>query len=125
MARASSRVIWLGSKVTNAIHNKLTRRLGVVGEIVASYARESISTPTRTAGPSLPGEPPHADTGTLRKSVEWKVDEKNLTVEVGSNIPYALMLEQGTANMAARPFLVPSVENTRALWKRVLTKPMR
>lgn len=59
---------------------------------------------------SSPGNPPAVDTGDLLRSII--VDARHTEVEVGSiitNPPYPKWLEDGTARMAARPWLDPVV----------------
>ena len=73
---------------------------------------------------SAPGQPPAADTGTLRRS--WQqggmsnIDESdgvgtsaNPTKRLGSNLPYARFLEYGTMHIAPRPYVRSSVETVR------------
>jgi len=64
---------------------------------------------------SAPGEPPAVDTGRLRASITHRVerDGKNFSGLVGTNVEYAKDLEMGTAKMAPRPFLRPTLENNK------------
>lgn len=67
----------------------------------------------RTYQASAPGEPPASRTGALRQSIthtdpQWSGD--NVWVEVGSNLPYAAILEYGGvswngARILPRPYL--------------------
>lgn len=88
---------------------------------------------------SLPGEPPHVDTGRLRASITWALSEgtsskrgdhvaspahdgdqveapdkrtNEIIAVVGTNVEYARALEFGFAprKLAARPFLRPALE---------------
>jgi hypothetical protein len=61
---------------------------------------------------SAPGEPPKTDTAILVSSIR-PVFQAPMTAEVGSlsNIAeYGGMLEEGTKNMAARPWLEPTLK---------------
>jgi HK97 gp10 family phage protein len=58
--------------------------------------------------PSLPGEPPNEDTGTLRTHIET-TQPAPLRVEVSSNAPYAAYLEFGTSKMIERPYMRPAL----------------
>jgi HK97 gp10 family phage protein len=59
--------------------------------------------------PSLPGEPPNADTGQLDRSIHVEqVDD--LTARVVANAPHAVPLEFGTSKMAERPFMRPAAK---------------
>lgn len=61
---------------------------------------------------SAPGEFPHVDSGRLRQSIASEVDVipgVAVVGRVGTNVEYAPYLEFGTARMAARPFLRPTL----------------
>lgn len=60
---------------------------------------------------SAPGEPPATDTGKLVGSIVSGA--KGLSGFVEARSLYALHLEYGTRDMAARPFLVPAFERNR------------
>lgn len=62
--------------------------------------------------PSLPGQPPKEDTGTLRTHIET-TQVAPLQVEVSSNAPYAAALEFGTSKMAERPYMRPATARKR------------
>lgn len=59
--------------------------------------------------PSLPGQPPKADTRLLDTSIETAiVSHQPPLVTVTSNAPYSAALEYGTSKMAERPFMRPA-----------------
>ena len=63
--------------------------------------------------PSVEGNPPAVDTGTLRRSITYQVDENKLEGEVGSvitNPPYGAYLELGTSRMKPRKWLQPAID---------------
>lgn len=73
--------------------------------------------------PSLPGNPPAVDTGTLRRSVTYQVDENELVGYVGSNLknpPYGAYLEFGTSRMKPRPWLKPATEKSMEKIKEIM-----
>jgi HK97 gp10 family phage protein len=73
--------------------------------------------------PSIAGNPPAVDTGTLRRSITYTVDEKELVGYVGSVIkdpPYGAYLEYGTSRMKPRPWLKPATEKSLETIKRLL-----
>lgn len=73
--------------------------------------------------PSIAGNPPAVDTGTLRRSITYTVDEKNLVGYVGSvinNPPYGVYLEYGTSRMKPRPWLKPATEKSLETIKRLM-----
>lgn len=90
---------------------------------------------------SMPGEPPHVDTGWLRSSITWSIsegveqgntpkgkaqpedvvgvpekEEGSIIAVVGTNVKYARALELGYAprRLAARPYLRPALEKAKA-----------
>jgi HK97 gp10 family phage protein len=91
------------------------RALFAGGEIIRAEAAHLI-TEGAVSGknhvPSLPGEPPNEDTGTLRSHIET-AQIGPLQVEVSSNAPYAVALEAGTSKMAERPYMGPATRNKR------------
>ena len=78
--------------------------------------------------PSLPGNPPAVDTGTLRRSVTYQVDENELVGYVGSNLkdpPYGAYLEFGTTKdgkqiIKPRPWLKPATEKSMDKIKEIM-----
>lgn len=65
---------------------------------------------------SQPGEPPNADTRALDTQIETTGDPGALRVEVSSNAPHSVPLEDGSSKMAARPFMRPaSIANRGAV----------
>jgi HK97 gp10 family phage protein len=74
--------------------------------------------------PSLAGEAPNEDTGTLRTSghVE-RVDE--LTARTVFDAPYAASLEFGTSTMAERPFARPALKKVRPAMVKLLKEAAR
>lgn len=79
--------------------------------------------------PSKEGFPPAVDTGTLRRSITYSVDEEEKVGRVGTvlqNPPYGVYLEFGTSRMRPRPWLKPalekSVEKIKKIFKETLGK---
>lgn len=73
--------------------------------------------------PSIAGNPPAVDTGTLRRSITYSVDEKNLVGYVGSVLkdpPYGAYLEYGTSKMKPRQWMKPAVEKSLETIKRIM-----
>ena len=73
--------------------------------------------------PSIPGAFPSVDSGTLRRSVTYQVDEKNLVGYVGSNLkdpPYGAYLEYGTSRMKPRPWLKPATEKSNETIEKIM-----
>jgi HK97 gp10 family phage protein len=102
----------LGGEKTVA---KVGAALFVGGEEIRGEAGHMITEGAvsgRNHVPSLPGEPPNEDTGTLRTHIET-TQPAPLRVEVRSNAPYAVELEFGTSKMAARPYMGPATQRKK------------
>lgn len=64
---------------------------------------------------SAPGEAPASDTGRLVNSLHAEAGQgEALAIAGGSSVVYANMLEFGTSKMAARPFMFPAFEKSKA-----------
>ena len=51
------------------------------------------------------------DTGNLRGGIDFKIDERQKSVGIGTDVEYAIYQEKGTRKMKAQPFLTPAVED--------------
>lgn len=65
--------------------------------------------------PAPPGEPPGVDTGNLKNSIKAEPGNEPLTWVIHDGVEYGIWLEYGTEKMAARPWLLPAVEQTAAM----------
>lgn len=84
---------WLEKEVTAAMQS----RMHTATEFLRSEVVKSISTSSRSGGPSLPKQPPHANTGHLRQSIfgEVTTESKSVTGSVGTTVIYGAALELG------------------------------
>ena len=115
-------------KLTKAQASKLSRAgtsKKIVGQprVSAQYLADRVQQPGRGRRgrpankdwyhPSKPGEFPHKDTGHLRRNIneeeDLKLDASNSTVRVGTNVPYAAILE---------------LKKNRLLFRETLTREM-
>ena len=55
----------------------------------------------------------HVDTGRLRSSITWEVDEFRLTGKYGSNVEYTKYQEEGTSKMPGVHFLERSLQELK------------
>ena len=83
---------------------------------LVNYIVEKIS--TSCPPHSDPGMPPNVETGNLRRNIAWETPSylrRRIGTGVGnaSSVGYAMWLEFGTRTMAPRPFLRPSLDETR------------
>jgi hypothetical protein len=118
MVRITGRVE-AGARLSGAAGEKVIREVGQAlfagGQIIEAEAKISI-TEGAVSGkghvPSLPGEPPKNDTGTLVSHIET-TQIAPLEVEVSSNAEYAVPLEIGSSKMAERPYMGPASRRKR------------
>lgn len=80
--------------------------------------------------PSVPYAYPAVDTGALRKSITFEVEEDGGSVKgvVGSTItnpPYPAYLEYGTSKMKPRPWMSPALESSMDYIKARYEKAMK
>lgn len=91
-------------KLVNLISVSPSRAINLLDALAfdgEAYVKRSFGT-----SPSSAGEPPGVDTGTLRASIHVeRLGEYKRGVVTG--VDYAIHLEFGTENMAARPFMIP------------------
>jgi HK97 gp10 family phage protein len=53
------------------------------------------------------------DTGNLRGDIGHQINESERSVQIGTNVEYAIYQEKGTSRGAAQPFLTPAVEGNQ------------
>jgi hypothetical protein len=101
---------------SRATQDRITMALFVGADEIKTEARLLITTGSvsgKNHVPSLPGEPPNADTRFLHLNIE-AVRMGHLKARVESRAPYGMDLELGTAKMAARPYMRPATAKKRA-----------
>jgi HK97 gp10 family phage protein len=94
---------------------EVARALYSAGQLVELDAERSITTGAVSGAnhiPSLPGQPPNADTHFLDSNIETEIGGPGL-VTVTSKAPYSAFLEFGTSRLSPRPFMRPAVERNR------------
>ena len=121
-------VRYLGT-VNDTISPKLEKGMKLVCAKIEGDIKESMSKTDRDESrsyftsnkkvphhPSKPGCPPAPDTGTLRNSIRYRVENRGNEVYgvVGTtqlDPPYGAYLENGTSRMKPRPWLRPAVQD--------------
>ena len=100
-------------KSATAIHREIVRSM-------EKTKRQKITRGSRGHRPSEPGYPPAIDTARLVSSIQVEVNEKKLTVEIGTNEKRGAWLEFGTRDgrIAARPWLRPAAKKVTKNIKR-------
>lgn len=92
--------------------SQVDKALYVAGTLIEVEAETSITAGSVSGPghiPSLPYEPPNADTRLLDTSIHTVAVGKG-RVNVESTAPYAAALEFGTSKMAARPYMNPAAK---------------
>ncbi|WMT90143.1 HK97-gp10 family putative phage morphogenesis protein [Pelagibacterium sp. H642] len=116
-------------KSMREVAQRVTASLYAAGQDIEIDAEHSItqgSISGRGHIPSLPGQPPSADTHTLDRMIETTIEAQNPpTVHVTSNAPYSAALEYGTSRMAERPFMRPATEKNRKKVGRDVAQAVR
>lgn len=114
---------WHGEEAKAIVRAHVVRWLKAACILVSRRAKELLSVAGtgkvagKRVGPiarSQPGEPPRKQTGRLRASVAYEVDESSLVARVGTNVEYGRHLELGTKKgLAARPWLRRAAQEMR------------
>src|SRR5690625_387132 len=118
LARVASRseadATALVNRTAQHIRNAAVRSLPKPSGIGTYYKKYQ---PNRMHIASAPGQPPNTDTGRLAGSIR-AVMSGTPTAYVDALADYAVHLEFGTRNMAARPFMTPAVEAERDKYRK-------
>lgn len=77
-------VKWYGPEALKKVKQRIAGNLTLVGEYGTSFAKMLCA----------------VDTGNLRNSIDYEVNEKQLSVKIGTNVEYAPYLEFGTGEFA-------------------------
>ncbi|MDE7425073.1 MAG: hypothetical protein K2N51_15540 [Lachnospiraceae bacterium] len=126
-ADINRQVLSRGVRVVNAIRNAELEVLK--GKRNGKVLRKKPGTKRRYR-PSAPGEPPARRTGNLRLHWHGQVKSKNasrggvsIVAELESQEEYAGYLENGTENMAPRPFVEKIKEKAKPEIEKILKEP--
>lgn len=111
---------WHGGsqKITGALEAEVRKRVALAAESLKGQVQKNLSVSARSAGPSKPGEFPHADTGRLRQNVFWGWLTKT-SAKVGTNLWYGLHHEMDTG----RSYLRRTLFEMQNKIKQILTTP--
>jgi HK97 gp10 family phage protein len=105
-------------KIARQTAKEVVAGLYRAGQLIELEAERSITSGSISGAghiPSLPGQPPNADTRFLDSNIETTiVAQSPPKVQVISHAPYSAALEYGTSKMEERPFMRPAVKKHRA-----------
>lgn len=135
---------WNGPQFQRHLEAEMGRRLDASAIVVQNHAKELIGregagkvpkSKTLRSGRkvrkgnlvygavrSKPGEPPMKQAGRLQTSVSR--ERIGMVARVGTNVKYGRWLELGTANMAARPWLVRALFEKTPTVNAIISRPM-
>lgn len=128
-----SRLEFDGDRIRRLIEAELRRRLMRCAIIIWNHWKQLLNVDGTGVGrrgkllyganPSRPGEPPRKQSGRLLASAAWEL--VGLVARIGSNLPYARILELGGRDVAARPSLRRAAREKREEVRRILSAPMK
>jgi len=95
------------------------------GRTASGYLEEGQKPGKINAFRSKPGEVPREQEGTLKRSITHEVHPTLPIGRVGTNLPYGKMLELGTPNMKARPFLRPALHQLEPVIIGIFSKKVQ
>jgi len=114
-----SKIKWHGDEFFKKLKEEEARNL----ERAAIFLKNEVKKNISEAPPaSKAGEFPHREDGELRRSIAHEVDKNKMVARVGTNKVYGRYLELGTNEMAARPFLRPTLAKNRRTIRKLLTR---
>lgn len=108
---------WHGDKVFKEIEDRTRTRTEMALAYLVTKIQAKISRLNTGDSPSKPGEPPKMVTGELYRSIKYELNRRWLTGKVIADSEHAAPLELGTKDMAARPFLMSTIDEE---WNEVL-----
>ncbi|MCR6096855.1 HK97 gp10 family phage protein [Salipaludibacillus agaradhaerens] len=65
------------------------------------------------------------DTDNLRSSINYRVNNSDKTVTIGTPVEYAPYVEKGTSRQQAQPYLTPAVEDNKSAIQKIVESVMR
>lgn len=125
------------TRVRQSVANEINKAVYASAQKVATEAKKSILDGKKSGRfyrlrtvehrASAAGEAPASDTGRLVNSIQSYAtgNGEAITVAGRGTVHYAPLLEFGTARMAARPFLFPALEKSKAWIRQRLADALR
>lgn len=125
---SGTKIVWRPEKVIAHVRQAMEQRLRELGPEVQARVKANVSVPTATAGPSSPGDFPHAETFNLRDSIWWKVvsERKGAALFVGADAKDASGFDYGLFHefTSGRSYLRRTLAEMGAEINRRLTTPI-
>ena len=95
-------------EILEALHKAGIRGLSAIGETAVDYAQDDCP----------------VDTGRLKNSITYTVDDSQEAVFIGTNVEYAPYVELGTYKQKAKPFLRPAAQDHGAEYRELMNKSL-
>lgn len=112
---------------------RVKKALNIIGLKMENYAKISLT------------DSGAVDTGRLRNSITYATAEKHSegsepakpedyalrgsakenSVSIGTNVEYAIFVEEGTSKMRKRPYIRPAIENHMDEWKSIIKNELK
>lgn len=121
-----ARIYWNGGRISRKIRHAIADGFEGLGALLVRRLRAKLNTPYPPA--SDPGEYPHRRSGTLRRSVYYRVDRRALVLYVlarGDIAEYWGFLQFGTHKMAPRPFLDKIMDENKPIFLKTIISNAR
>lgn len=108
--------------VGEGFQQAVERALFRMGMKAEGYAKNEISRPKPHADGT---NKPNIVTGTLRNSINFKIDPNGKSVHVGTNVEYAAFVELGTSMAKPYPYLKPAATEHTDVYKRIVEDELK
>lgn len=102
---------------------KITDNSGKVKEELEAAVKKALTACGLTAQSYAKNLCP-VDTGNLRNSLTYEVDEDEQAAYIGTNVEYASFVEFGTYKQKAQPYLEPAVADHTQEYEQLIKKAM-
>lgn len=106
---ASVHIVDNSDKIKNASIEAIEKALTEIGMTCETYAKRDCP----------------VDTGNLRNSISYDVNESKKYVEIGTAVTYGKFQETGTSRMRAQPFLKPAATEHSEEYKSIVARNMK
>ena len=109
----------LAASLNAAILETIPGAMDQLGQRVVAHIKDEIS----GSPGSKPGNPPGKISGKLLEGISYSVSGNEVTIV--SQDPTSSLLEYGTVNMAARPFMAPGITYAHEILPEIFQEALR
>lgn len=116
----ASKLVWRETEIEKEVRAEVTERLRQAAIVVRDAAKRKVAVSDKSHTYRGRVFPP----GSLKKSLSYKVNSKNLTARIGTSLVYSIFQELGPVGSERRwkytPFLRPAFLETESQVKALL-----